>query len=254
MSSSRTLISNVGSSGYLPGYCQLLAPEWEKLAGATKGTVKIAYWDTEQRSRPPALLGEIKGTPTIRLFVPTKKQREIGNSKKVVLDYPYERKAVDMKRWVEQQMPDFVEHVDAGHLVAFQEKAARHGLPQVLLFTSKPRTLPLTKFLSTEFRRRLLIGEVHPTKPNQELMERFGVTELPALIVIPPGEDAALIRYEGDGFTKNKLLSFLSKHALKEKVFPAKKSKPNQEEKLEEKVGEEKPAKEKVKVGSDGEL
>ena len=248
-------------SSFGPGYCQQLTPEWEKLAGAVKGTVKIAYWDTEQQSRPPALLGEIKGTPTIRLFVPKKKQGD-SNAKKVVLDYQYERKAVAMKRWIDSQMPDFVEKISSGiqGLNQFQDKAVRHGLPQVLLFTSKPQTLPLTKYLSTEFRRRLLIGEIHPTKPNKEIMEQFGITDLPALIVIPAaGEEegaAEPIRYQGNGgFSKNKLHSFLSKHALQEKVFPAKKTKPDPEEKPSENVKKEKEEpKKKVKVGSDGEL
>lgn len=194
-----------------------------------KGNVKIAYWDTEQRGAPPPLLGEIKGTPTIRLFNPKKKQGN-SNKKKVVLDYNYERKVKDMKQFVEGNMPNFVERVSNGKtgLTSFSAKAERNGLPQALLFTSKAKTLSMTKFLSTEFRRRLLIGEIHPTKPNKEIMDLYGVTDLPALIIIPPpSEDSSPdpIRYEGDGFTKHKLQSFLSKHVLKDPVFPTKKKK-----------------------------
>jgi hypothetical protein len=171
--------------------------------------------------------------------VPKKKQGD-SNAKKVVLDYNYERKAVDMKRFVDENMPNFIERVNGmAGLDKFQKKAEQNGLPKVLLFTSKAKTLPLTKYLSTEFRRRLLLAEIHPTKPNKEIVEKYGVTDVPAMIVIPPGSDE-LIRYEGDGYTRNKLQSFLSKHALKEKVFPAKKQKE-----------EKKP---KVKVGADGEL
>jgi hypothetical protein len=197
--------------------------------------VKIAYWDTEQQGRPPALLGEIKGTPTIRLFVPKKKQGGGGVNKKVVLDYNYERKAKDMKAFVDENMPSVIERVaGVSSLEKFQEKAGKHGLPQVLLFTSKAKTLPISKYLSTEFRRRLLLAEIHPTKPNKDVMDKYGITELPALIVIPPGGDP--IRYEGDGFTKNKLQVFLSKHALKEKVFPAKKKQEEEEEEQNIKV------------------
>jgi hypothetical protein len=200
--------------------------------------VKIAYWDTEgngNRRRPP-LLGDIQGTPTIRLYVPKKKQ----STKKIVLDYQYERKAVDMKRWVEENMPSFVERISGvAGLEKFRNKAIQHGLPQVLLFTSKAKTLALTKYLSTEFRRRLLLGEVHPTKPNKEVMEKYGIVDLPAVVVIPPEQDAEIIRYEGNGFTRNKLQSFLSKHALKEKVRQKKKDEKKQEN---------------VKVGADGEL
>ena len=104
----------------------------------------------------------------------------------------------------------------------------------------QPNTSPLTKYLSTEFRRRLLIAEVHTTKPNADIIERFGIKGFPAIVIIPPASDSEatdgaaaegdgasrdLIRYVGDGFTRNKLHSFLSKHALKNKVLPKKKAK-----------------------------
>lgn len=55
-----------------------------------------------------------------------------------MVDYNYERKAVDMKRFVDAQMPSFVEKVNGTKdLQAFQDKADRNGLPQVLLFTAK---------------------------------------------------------------------------------------------------------------------
>jgi len=198
-----------------------------------KGTVKIAYWDTEQQGRRPPLLGEVKGTPTIRLYTPKKKQKPGSNSKKVVNDYQYERKAVDMKRFLDGQMPDFVEKVrEPKDLEKFEEKAIKNGLPRVLLFSSKPNTSPLTKYLSTEFRRRMLLAEIKPNKKNEEILKRYGVEKMPALIVVPPptaeggeeGEEgAAPIAFDGDKFTRNKLHGFLSKHSLKEPVVPKKK-------------------------------
>ena len=198
-----------------------------------KGTAKVAYWDTEGSGRPPRILGEIKGTPSIRLFKPKKKSPD--NRRKDVVDYNYERKAVDLKRFLDKEMPNFVEKVNGkGDFRSYEEKAERNGLPKAILFASKARTSSLTKYLSTEFRRRLLFAEVFPTKANKEIMERFGVKDLPALIVFPHSTDAGEgvgtdsaaatpIRFEGDGFTRNKLLSFLSKHALKEKFYPKKK-------------------------------
>lgn len=139
-----------------------------------------------------------------------------------------------MKSFVDQNMPSFIEKV-SGDLKKFYEKAERNGLPRVLLFTSKAKTLALTKYLSTEFRRRLLIAEVHPTKPNKNIMDEFGIKDLPAMLVIPPGKDVTdAIRYEGDGFSRNKLHSFLSKYSLKEKVFPSKKNEESMKEESEE--------------------
>jgi len=255
------------------------------LAKATKGLVKIAYWDSEQQGPRPPVLGEIKGTPTIRLYKPKKKQKPGSNKAKAVIDYNYERKAIDMKRFVDQHMPNVAEPIVNGlkEYLSFDEKANKYGLPQALLFTSKADTMPLTKYLSTEFRRRLLLAEVKPTKNNKPIMDQFNVTDLPVLIVIPFGvdvvdddddvenmnhqnntvmddsvnnkeekEDVAEevirqgpIRYDGEGFTKNKLQNFLSKYALKKIVLPAPKKK--EETKPPESESESEP-KSKVKV------
>ena len=138
-------------------------------------------------------------------------------------------------------MPEFVEKVkDPSDLTKFEEKAQRNNLPQVLLFSSKPNTSPLTKYLSVEFRRRLLLAEIKPNKKNEPILEKYGVTKLPALIVIPPsaegGGNPIPVVYEGDGFTRNKLSSFLSKHALKDPVLAAKKKEesPKKEEATQE--------------------
>lgn len=180
--------------------------------------VKIAYWDTEQRGRPPALLGEIKGTPTIRLFKPKRKQK--GNKEKTVMDYNQERKAKDMRTFIEYNMPNYAERIsfpsDYTKAVA---KAEKYGLPRAIFFPSKPKTSSVVKFLSTEFRRRLLMIEVVPTTKNEEIMSDFELTanDLPALIVV--NEEGEKTKYTGGDFTRRKLERFLSEHATKEPVF-----------------------------------
>jgi len=191
------------------------------------------------------LLGEIKGTPTIRLFKPKPKQKPGKYSSKVVMDYNNERKAVDMKRFTDYSMPNFVEDIVHGSkdLEKFQTKAVKNGLPRALLFVSKSATMPLTKFLSTQFRRKMLLGEVKPNVKNKEILEQFGVTDLPALIVIPAGttgegaEDKDHVRYEGEkkDFTRLKLEKFLSNFALKQiKMPPLKKDDEKEKGKKEE--------------------
>ena len=126
--------------------------EWEKLAGAVKGLATVAYWDTEQ-GPPPSQLGDFRGTPTIRMFKPKPKQKAGENKKKIVLDYNQERKAKDIKKFVDYNMPNYVESVVNGvkDLDKFDEKAKKYGLPRAMLFVSKPDTMPLTKYLSAEF-------------------------------------------------------------------------------------------------------
>jgi hypothetical protein len=72
-----------------------LNPEWEELASRVKGYVKIAYWDTEKSGAAPSILGEIRGTPTIKLLRP--KRMAKTNKLKDVVDYNMERKASDSK-------------------------------------------------------------------------------------------------------------------------------------------------------------
>lgn len=200
--------------------------EWEKLAKAVKGQVKVAYWDTEQRGRPPALLGEIKGTPTIRFFKPKKQQKSQGsNAAKTVLDYNQERKVKDMRVFLEYNMPNYAERI------AFPEdfskagtKAEKFGLPNAIFFPSKPKTSAVIKFLSTEFRRRLLMVEVVPTTKNEGIMTDYGIAadELPALIVVT--ESGEQVKYTEGDFTRRKLERFLSEYAKKEAVFKPKSS------------------------------
>lgn len=201
-----------------------------------QGQVTIAYWDTQQSSQRPRLLGEIQGTPTLRLYKPKKKQRKPdSNAEKIVVDYRHgERTAKDMRTFLENEMPNYSERVTFGQkdLDKALDKADKYGLPVALLFTSKAKTSPLVKFLSTEFRRRLLLVEIPPTTNNQPLLQQYGMENkdiLPALLVIPPkddhiegGGDEVTHQYDGDKFTRRKLQDFLSKHALKEPVYKAK--------------------------------
>lgn len=195
----------------------------------------MAYWDTEGGSRPPRLLGEYQGTPTIRLFKPKKKQRKKGsNSEKIVLDYQHgERNVRDMKKFLEYQIPNYVERIKFGSedYDKIKAKADKYGLPIALLFTSKASTSTNVKWLSTEFRRKLLVVEVPPVTKNANLRKNLFAGEdnvddaetLPALYIIPPGssggDNDAIIKYESDDYKRRKLQEFFNAHALKEPVF-----------------------------------
>lgn len=167
----------------------------------------------------------------MRLYKPKRKQRKPGShAEKVVVDYRHgERTAKDMRAFLEDEMPDYSERITFGgkDLAKAMAKADRYGLPVALLFTTKPKTSPLVKFLSTEFRRRLLLVEVPPTTNNRPLLKEYGLdgddkeTTLPALLVVSPGDGATPVRYDGDKFTRRHLQDFLSKYALKEAVYKA---------------------------------
>jgi hypothetical protein len=65
---------------------------------------------------------------------------------------------------------------------------------------------------------------VTTTKTNKDVIEKYGITDFPALIVIPPvaegsdGDKVAPIKYEEESFSRHRLHLFFSKHALKEAI------------------------------------
>lgn len=201
----------------------MLNPEWEKLAAKTKNVIKVAYWDTTSAGPTPKIVGQIQGTPTIKIFTPVMKKNK-KNRKKVVLDYQYERKAKALINFAYSKMNTFVEIISSPQKFdKFIEKSEKFGLPQALLFTKSTSTKPLLKYMSAEFRRKLLIGEVRMTKANKKVLEKFK---------IKPGSDTTLLLVkDGDGekhevynkgkFSFNKVRNFLQGHALKEAVTGA---------------------------------
>eukprot|EP00944_MAST-04C_sp_MAST-4C-sp1_P007964 g7964.t1 len=101
----------------------------------------------------------------------------------------------------------------------YVEKSNKFGLPKALLFTKSTSTKPLLKYMSTEFRRKLLIGEVRMTKVNKSILKQYSIafgadTTLEEQLLPPP-----LVLQNSKGkFTFNKVRNFLQKHALKEAV------------------------------------
>ena len=152
--------------------------------------VTIAYWDTQGGSRPPRLLGDFQGTPTIRLFTPKRKPRKPGAvSEKNVLDYQHgERTAADMRKFLEYQLPNYSERVKFGKedYDRLSTKAKRFGLPMVVVFTTKAKTSSTIKWLSAEYRRKLLLVEVPPSDKNEGLEAE--ILELPVVVMMrqPP--------------------------------------------------------------------
>ena len=157
------------------------------------------------------------------------------------MDYQNERKASDMKKFLEYQMPDYSDKIKKGmvDLETFHEKGKRNNnIPRAILFTSKSNTSPVTKYLSTQFRRRLLVGEVKVVEsskkdgkissPNQEILDHYGITKLPALVVVVTTtseesggneEEDKVIIYDGDSYSRQRLERFLSDYAWKEPYF-----------------------------------
>mmetsp|Transcript_11839 Transcript_11839/g.26035 ORF Transcript_11839/g.26035 Transcript_11839/m.26035 type:complete len:171 (-) Transcript_11839:193-705(-) len=163
-----------------------------------------------------------------------------------------ERKAGDMQSFALDLMPSFVERVNGEEdFLKFQNKAKKYGLPMVLFFSEDRRILNEMKFLSAEFRRRVLIAQIPFTKKeNKSLFFEYGVRGQ-ALLVVPPrsteegGEEQSdedkqnLVVFDGK-WNLHRLQSFISEHALKSEVkLPKPAEKKEQQETQQENTKKE---------------
>jgi len=169
----------------------------------------------------PRLIGQIRGTPTIKYIYPNNRKNKPGsNKRKIVLDYQGAREMKAMRDYAETKMPNYVERIRSKKkLSAFIEKANKYGLPKAILFTKLRKTSSSLKALSTEFRRRMLIGEVRAGKHNKPIFDHYKdyVKSLPACIVL--GEDGEKHTVFGKKPTFNRLKLWFSKFALKKQYF-----------------------------------
>jgi len=190
------------------------------LAGKANGAFKVAYWDTAQGNPPQSLIGQIRGTPTIKFIVPSKKNKRTSNKKKSVKDYNGERKVGAMFAYAKNMMPSYLTKIDsAAQLGKFEAKAEKYFLPKVLLFTKARSTQIITKALSTEFRRRALIGKVKLSKANIDLVKKYKVnTKMNnVLMVLKEGGEMPVVM--DSKFTLAKAKKFLKIHALQKLYF-----------------------------------
>lgn len=162
-------------------------------------------------------MGEIRGTPTIKLLRPKRKSKT--NKLKDVVDYNMDRKADDMASFSLDLMPSFVERiVGVDEFAKFKNKAAKYALPMVLFFSEDRRVMNEMKFLSTEFRRRVLVAQIPLTKKeNKNILFEYGVRGRALLVVLP--QDGEVVTFDGK-WSFHRLQSFFSEHALKEEVKP----------------------------------
>ncbi|KAL3793342.1 hypothetical protein HJC23_003852 [Cyclotella cryptica] len=144
-----------------------------------------------------------------------------------------ERKADDMASFSLDLMPSFVERiVGEDEITKFKNKAAKYGLPMVLFFSEDRRVMNEMKFLSTEFRRRVLVAQIPFTKKeNKNIFFEYGVRGR-ALLVVPP-QAGAVVTFDGK-WSFHRLLSFFSENALKDEVKPKQPTDSAEQEKSQE--------------------
>lgn len=176
------------------------------------------------------MFGQIQGTPTIKFIKPSKKNAPGVYKKKDTQDYNGPREAGPLREFAEANMPNAVEKIegDSG-LQTFLTKAEKYGLPRALVFSDKSLSAAV-KAASTEYRRRVLIGEVRTTKLNQGILQKYGVTtkDLPKLVALDADDKPISLDKK---LTYNAIDMFLGKHALKKPVISKEKQAAEGEEK-----------------------
>jgi len=197
-----------------------------------KGAVKIAYWDTAQ-GNPPRLVGQIRGTPTIKFLYPSKKNKRTTNKKKIVSDYNGERKADAMYDFAASRMPNGIQRIDsAKDFAKFAAKADKYALPKLVLITREGKTTVEAKSLSTEVRRRALVGQIRASKPNKDIISKLRLDDWladksgPKTVVVAlkgEGIDGGVIPMKKRGkypkFKLSVIQKFAEKIALKKAYF-----------------------------------
>jgi len=129
-----------------------------------------------------------------------------GQVVKEPTDYNGPRTAASVANAAINMLPNFVHKIDDE---ASQEKFFGNSHSKVLLFTDKTSTPTLFKALALEYRNRLTFGIIKSSKT--ELVEKYGVTKFPTVLVQKNGETTTT-PFEGKiGF--DSLNAFLKKFA-----------------------------------------
>jgi len=150
-------------------------------------------------------------------FIHPKKTKRGNTKKKVVQDYQGARETKPMISYATSKMPNFVEKIDGEKaLKKFLTKADEYGLPQILVFSKSAGTASMVKAVSTEFRRRILIGEVKGTKSNENILKKYNIKELPKIIALK--ENSSVVEFNKKP-SYNSLNFFVGKHALTKPVM-----------------------------------
>lgn len=144
----------------------------------------------------------VQGFPTLKIVTPSKKP-----GKPRVEDYQGARSAKAIVDAVVDHIPNHVKRATDKDLDKWL--AQNEQRPKAVLFTDKGTTSALIRALAIDFLGAIDVAQVRDKESAS--VEKFGVSEFPALVVIPGG-DAEHRLYEGE-LKKQPITEFLSQFA-----------------------------------------
>ncbi|KAJ6119248.1 Thioredoxin [Penicillium sp. IBT 18751x] len=185
------------------GHCQNLKPAYEKAAQNLNGLAKVAAINCDEDENKP-FCGQmgVQGFPTLKIVTPSKKP-----GKPRVEDYQGARTAKAIVDAVVERIPNHVKRVTDKDLDNWLNQNEER--PKVILFTEKGTTSALIRAVAVDFLGEADVAQVR--NKESASVEKFGVTQFPALIVVPTG-DAEPQLYEGE-LKKQPIIEFLSEFA-----------------------------------------
>lgn len=194
------------------GHCQALAPQYTKAADNLKGLVNVGAvdCDVEGNKRLCSQAG-VQGFPSIKIYPALKSKNPYTHKwEKLATDYQGPRTAKPIVDAALAQLSDsnIAKVSDAAAFTEYEAAAGKAALPQVVLFTNKPKTTALYKSLSLRYKGRAAFAEVQSTA---SVAEKFGITNFPTLLVVTPSGDQQL--YQGN-LKPLELISWLDTYVL----------------------------------------
>ncbi|KAG0331772.1 hypothetical protein BG000_010597 [Podila horticola] len=213
------------------GHCKNLTPHYKAAAKNLHGIVKLGAIDCDDDKNKP-ICGQygIQGFPTIKVFPSSRTGK---SSVKYPQDYQGERSGRAIVDHLVKMIPNDIQLVTSnptsGKITNIDEFTDAEDSARALLFTEKTVSSNMYKGLATDMRRRMVVAEMR--KPSSEILKKYNIDSLPALVVFPKGEKTH-VAYSGE-LKREPLSDFFSQYAE-----PAKGSGSSQNAKKEKKAEE----------------
>ncbi|KAJ2009916.1 hypothetical protein GGI04_000015 [Coemansia thaxteri] len=193
------------------GHCKSLEPEYEKAAKRTQGVARFYAVDCDnEKNQGLCAQYNVQGFPTIKVF--TEKRTKRGSRRSI--DYQGERTASALAKFARSQLPNLSKKLAAADIDAFIGNATDKQ-PAVVLLTDLRRVSDLWKGVSAHFDRRVQFA--HVSRPEQNTLERLGISKLPAIVVFPDPEQADVYVIYGGEAKYAPLAKFIAETALAKK-------------------------------------
>ncbi|KAA8574682.1 hypothetical protein MFRU_030g00760 [Monilinia fructicola] len=198
------------------GHCKNLQPAYEKAAKSLAGLAKVAAVNCDEESNKPFCGGfGVQGFPTLKIVKPGSKP-----GKPIVEDYNGPRTAKGIVDAVIEKIPNLVKKVTDKDLEGFLADA--NDTAKAILFTDKGKTSATLKAIAIDFKGSIKVAQIRNTEKAS--VELFGITKFPTLILLPGGDAAEGIVYDGE-LKKEGMVKFLTQAAEPNPDPPAAKAK-----------------------------